>query len=77
MIAVMAVITMTAVPIVRSIEAIAPIRSIVAIRVIIAVWIIRRIIPIIAWKSDPYSDRYSGIGTLNGNKGQQPGYGSD
>jgi hypothetical protein len=73
MIAVMAVIAMTPVPIVGSIVAIVPIRPIVWIRVIIAVWII----PIIAWKSDPYSDRYSGVGTLNGNKGQQPGYDSD
>jgi hypothetical protein len=71
MIAVMVVITMTAVPIIGSII------TIVAIRVIIAVRIIRRVIPVIAWKSDPYSDRYSGVGTLNGNKGQQPGYGSD
>src|SRR5262249_24612342 len=70
MIAVMAVITMAAAPIVRPIVAIVPIRPIVSIRIVVAILIIPWVISIVAWKSDPYPDRYSSIGMLNGNKGQ-------
>ena len=64
-------------PIVRSIIAIVSIGPIVPIRVIIAVWVIPGIIPVEAWKSDPYSDRYPSVGTLNRNEGEQRGRHSD
>jgi len=66
MIPVMAVITVPAVPIVRPIIAIVRIRSIIAVRVVVAIWIIS----IVTRKSDTYSDRYSSLRTLYGNKSQ-------
>jgi len=53
MIAVMAVITMAAAPIVRPIVAIVPIRPIVSIRIVVAIWIIPWVISVIAWASKP------------------------
>src|SRR6266480_1193148 len=68
MMTVVAVIAVPAVRIVRAVVAIVGIRPVVAVRIVVSI----RIIPIIARKSDPYSDRNASVGTLRGDESQYP-----
>jgi len=62
------IIAVSAIPIVGPIIAIVRIRPVIAVRIVISIWIIS----IIAWKSDPYSDRNASVRALRGNESQYP-----